>query len=1105
MKYYILPLFYIFALVNISGQNRPVFEQISSRKSNIKFNNKIVETSKENIFIYDNFYAGAGVGLGDINNDGLLDIYFCGNLVNDKLYLNKGNFVFEDITKNSGIALIDQGWSSSVSMIDINQDGLLDIFVTKELYDDNPEWRRNKLYINQGNNKFIEVAQKVGLGDTLRTRGAAFLDYDKDNDLDVFLLHQPPNPGTYSKYEEMGKNGSLLVDEYAPRLYENREGIFYDVSVQAKILDPGFANAVSVADLNKDGYPDMIVANDFEAPDKYYMNNGDGTFKNIANSSFEHTSYYSMGIDVADINNDLLLDAFIVDMVAADNFRLKSNMSGMNPDKFWKIVSKGWHYQYMYNVLQLNNGNNTFSDVAKLAGISSTDWSWSPLIADFDNDGLKDIFVSNGLLRDIRNTDADKNIKLFTNQKIQSYLTTHENIENVDIWDIVNHKELAELYPSNKLQNKLFKNNGDYQFDDVSVNWGLDEKSFSNGSAYGDLDNDGDLDLIVNNINDEAFVFKNNSTNNYLRILLKDIKNQPVLGTKVTITYGENQKQFIETSSARGMYSTSEPMVHFGLKDIKKVNTVLIEWPNGTQTNLENVASNQLIESYMNDGVAKQNKKMMGISPMLKDISADSLISFRHKENEFDDYVLQVLLPHKLSQFGPALAVGDVNNDGLEDVYIGGAYGFSSVLYVQSKNGGFLKSSEKLWDKENQYEDVDALFVDINGDGFQDLYVVSGGNEFRMDDPHYIDRIYMNDGNGNFRKGAIPNASTVSGSIVTAADYDNDGDIDLFVGGRHLPQYYPSPTSSMLLKNENGLLVNVTDIIAPELKNIGMITDATWADYDNDGDKDLIVVGEWMPIVIFNNQDGKLLKVTNNELNNATGWWFSIEQGDFDNDGDIDFIAGNLGLNYKYKTSPENPFDIYYNDFDKNGNLDIVLGYYEQDKHFPLRGFSCSSQQVPKLKEEFKKYDVFATLEIDEVYGEENLQNSLHYAVNTFGSTYIENKGDGSFELTELPVQAQFSNINDILVKDFNKDGNLDVLTVGNLFVSEIETPRNDAGIGLIMLGDGKGNFSSLDHFDSGFFARGDAKKVKTLNYGAQKLVLVAKNDGWLQIFKMDE
>lgn len=1104
MKIYILQVIFFLIISNLYCQNSPLFEKISSNKSNITFNNEIVETKDENIFIYDNFYAGAGVGLGDFNNDDLLDIYFCGNLVEDKLYINKGNFEFEDITKQSGIQDINEGWSSSVSIVDINNDGLEDIFVTKELYDDKPEWKRDKLYINQGNNKFIEKAEELGLGDTLRTRAVAFLDFDKDMDLDVFLLHQPPNPGIYSKFRPLSDDGRLLDDKYAPRLYENRAGKFHDVSKKANILNPGFSNAVSVADLNQDGYPDIVVANDFEAPDMLYINQKDGTFKNIANTALSHTSYYSMGIDIADVNNDTYLDIFTVDMAAEDNFRLKANMSGMNPKKFWKIVEKGWNYQYMFNALQLNNGNNTFSDVVQLAGVSSTDWSWSSLIADFDNDGFKDIFVANGLLRDIRNTDADKNVKLFIHKKIQKYLKENSNLDNINIWDVLDHNELAAIYPSSKLQNKFFKNKNGYQFDDVSMEWGAKDKSFSNGSAYGDLDNDGDLDLVVNNINDEAFIYRNNSNKNYLRVELKSKENLPVFGSKIMIEY-DGISQIIEVTNVRGMYSTSEQVAHFGLAKFENVDQITITWPNQEQTVLENIKANQEITIFMEDGAMPKKERNVD-SALFSDITSNNIITYMHIENDFDDYEYQILLPHKMSQFGPALAVADVNNDGLEDVFVGASVGNVGKLFIQNTEGNFKLNNNVGFEQDIAKEDLDAVFFDIDSDGDQDLYVVSGGNKYAERDNNYKDRLYLNNGNGDFSNASdLLDSFSISGSRVIPADFDNDGDVDLFVGGRLTPHQYPLPTDSKLLENKDGKMVDVSRSKASGLKQIGMVTDAVWSDYDGDEDLDLIVVGEWMNITVFQNIDGVLSKISIPDFSETSGWWFSIRGGDFDNDGDMDFIAGNLGLNYKYKTSKESPFDVYYKDFDNNGIRDIVLGYYNYGKHYPVRGFSCSSQQIPNLKREIKKYDVFASMGIEDVYGQQNLDEALHYETQTFASVFIENKGNGKFALKDLPIEAQFSNINDIIIEDIDGDDNLDVLFVGNLFVSEIETTRNDAGKGLILLGDGKNNFKPLTNVESGFFARGDAKKVRRLKDRNHNLVLVANNNNALQVFRYND
>tara|TARA_R100001039_G_C1850106_1_gene110244 strand:+ start:334 stop:3672 length:3339 start_codon:yes stop_codon:yes gene_type:complete len=1106
-------LLYFCSLLVLCCENAPeetkatpkLFTLLSSNDTGIDFNNIIKDDKDKNIFAYANFYGGAGVGVGDFNNDGLQDIFFAGNMVPDKLYLNKGNLVFEDVTLKAGIKNFD-GWSTGVTIADINNDGHLDIYVSRELYDENPEWRRNLVYINNGDGTFTEKAEELSIANTERTRHATFLDFDKDGLLDLFLLTQPPNPGSLSQYHSAD---NLLIPEYALKLYKNNGSTFKDVSKTAGIDRTGFPNAVSASDINNDGWPDLYVANDFYAPDFLFLNNQDGTFTSIEKNALKQTSYYSMGVDVADINNDQNLDVFVLDMVSEDNFRLKSNMSGMNIGAFWKVVEDGGGYQYMYNTLQLNNGNETFSNIAQFTGMSATDWSWSNLIADFDNDGLKDTYVTNGLLRDIRNTDADKNVAHYINTTRAQWLQNNPNTQNIkSIWDIVDLEKAVSMVPSQPLKNYAYQNLGDLEFKNTSTEWGLDNESFSNGSAYADLDNDGDLDLVVNNINSEAFIYRNNSeakpNSNYLRIQLVDKNNRPTFGTRVNM-YTQNGVQTLETTNVRGIYSTSEPTLHFGLKNLTQVDSLTVVWPNGKSTVKRDISANQLLEISSDESEILDVKNEGTDKTLFADMTDVFPAKFKHQENQFDDFEKQILLPHKLSQFGPALTAGDINDDGLDDFYIGGAANQAPTLFIQQKDGNFEESQVVFWQKEAGYEDVDALFVDINNDGLKDLYVVSGGNEYPNNDFHYTDRIYLNQGNATFKKGAILNASRISGSVVKSADYDGDGDMDLFVGGRHTPQQYPNPSSSMLLVNDNGQLVNQTESLSPQLLQIGMITDAIWSDYDNDQDLDLMIVGEWMPITIFENNNGNLSKVENENFTSSYGWWFSIEQGDFDNDGDMDYIAGNLGLNYKYKTSSDKPFDVYYNDFDANGNADIVLGYYNKEKHYPLRGFSCSSEQIPALKKKIVKYDAFAAMELKDVYGDEKLKNSLHYSADTFASVYIENLGNGQFKITDLPNVAQLSNLNDMLVRDFNGDGALDVLAVGNLYVSEIETPRNDAGTGLLLLGDGTGSFSAKRGPEIGFFADRDAKKLVTLSNVQNDYFLVGNNDDVLQIFELQK
>lgn len=1106
-------LLYFCSLLVLCCENTPketkatpkLFTLLSSNDTGIDFNNIIKDDKDKNIFAYANFYGGAGVGVGDFNNDGLQDIFFAGNMVPDKLYLNKGNLVFEDVTLKASIKNFD-GWSTGVTIADINNDGHLDIYVSRELYDENPEWRRNLVYINNGDGTFTEKAKELSIANTERTRHATFLDFDKDGLLDLFLLTQPPNPGSLSQYHSAD---NLLIPEYALKLYKNNGSAFKDVSKTAGIDRTGFPNAVSASDINNDGWPDLYVANDFYAPDFLFLNNQDGTFTSIEKNALKQTSYYSMGVDVADINNDQNLDIFVLDMVSEDNFRLKSNMSGMNIGAFWKVVEDGGGYQYMYNTLQLNNGNETFSNIAQFTGMSATDWSWSNLIADFDNDGLKDTYVTNGLLRDIRNTDADKNVAHYINTTRAQWLQNNPNAQNVkSIWDIVDLEKAVSMVPSQPLKNYAYQNLGDLEFKNTSDEWGLDNESFSNGSAYADLDNDGDLDLVINNINSEAFIYRNNSeakpNSNYLRIQLVDKNNRPTFGTRVNI-YTQNGVQTLETTNVRGIYSTSEPTLHFGLKNLTQVDSLTVVWPNGKSTVKRDISANQLLEISSDESEILEIKKKETEKTLFADMTDVFPAKFKHQENQFDDFEKQILLPHKLSQFGPALTAGDINDDGLDDFYIGGAANQAPTLFIQQKDGNFEESQVVFWQKEAGYEDVDALFVDINNDGLKDLYVVSGGNEYPKNDFHYTDRIYLNQGNATFKKGAILNANRISGSVVKSADYDGDGDMDLFVGGRHTPQQYPNPSSSMLLVNDNGQLVNQTESLSPQLLQIGMITDAIWSDYDNDQDLDLMIVGEWMPITIFENNNGNLSKVENKNFTSSYGWWFSIEQGDFDNDGDMDFVAGNLGLNYKYKTSSDKPFDVYYNDFDANGNADIVLGYYNKEKHYPLRGFSCSSEQIPDLKKKIVKYDAFASMELKDVYGEEKLKNSLHYSADTFASVYIENLGNGQFKITDLPNVAQLSNLNDMLVRDFNGDGALDVLAIGNLYVSEIETPRNDAGTGLLLLGDGTGSFSAIRGSEIGFLADRDAKKLVTLSNVQNDYFLVGNNDDVLQIFELQK
>ena len=1086
IKYFLI----IFFIANASSQDK-LFTIIEPDESGIHFSNDLIDTKENNVFLYANFYGGAGVGVGDFDNDGLDDLFFAGNLVDDKIYKNLGNFKFQDKTPNSGI-INDSSWSTGVTVADVNNDGLLDIYVSCELYDDQPKLRTNKLYINKGNFKFDELAAKWNVDVDRRTRHAVFFDYNKDGLLDLYLLNHPPNTGNFSPF--LGTD--MKLPEYNLQLFENKEGYFEDVTAKAGLDRSGFPNAAVIGDFNKDGWPDIYVANDFEAPDFLYYNNQDGTFEYKTESSLRHTSFYSMGVDAADINNDSHLDLMVLDMTAEDNFRLKSNMSGMNPDSFWKVVNDGGHYQYMFNTLQLNNGNETFSDIAQFTQTAATDWSWASLVADFDNDGNKDIYITNGLLRDIRNTDADKKISDLVSKTFNKYIIENPDNSNVNFWDILDLQELLDFLPSQKLKNYFYKNYGDLNFKNEIDQLGLGDPSFSHGASYADLDNDGDLDLIVSNVNEKAFIYRNNSDKNFVRLKLED--DSPTFGSKVSI-YHDNNFQFFETTNVRGIYSTSENIVHFGINNSKTVDSILIEWPDQSTQKLLKPRVNRLLKIKKKGAKADLESIKENSTKFQED---KSILKYVHQENYFNDYDKQVLLPHKLSQLGPALAKGDINGDGLEDLFIGGASGQEATVFIQNENS-FDRVENDIWTKHKALEDIDAVFFDSDNDGDLDLYVVSGGNEFMPNSSTYLDRLYINDGLGNFdfRRDLLP-SNYKSGSVVKPHDFDNDGDLDLFIGSRMKPWNYPEPASSYILINDNGNFINYDDK-SQAFKDLGLVTDAEWFDFDNDGDSDIVVVGEWMPITVIENQQGQFTK---QELNtnlgcSSTGWWYSVEVGDLNNDNLPDLIVGNLGLNYKYKASVDEPFEVFYDDFDDNGKKDIVLAYYNYGIQFPLRGFSCSSQQVPDLQDKFKKYDIFASLDVQQVYGEENLENALRLSVNTFESAALINN-KSFFDFRPLPNYAQFSSVNDIIIKDFDNDKVNDLLIVGNMYHAEIETARNDAGNGLLLKGNGDGSFNEIPTLKSGFFTPGDSKKVISLTLGNKEIILVANNDDRLQIFK---
>ncbi len=1096
-------------LPNNNEQNMKLFSLLSPEMTHLQFANLLPEINELNILTYQYFYNGGGVAIGDINNDNLPDIYFSGNLVPNRLYLNKGNFRFEDVTETAGVKG-PLGWTTGVTMADVNHDGLLDIYVCRS--GKVPERQRmNLLYINNGDLTFSEKAANFGLADPGYSTQAIFFDYDRDGDLDMYLLNHAIEIYTNVDVKSVKSRYDPFVGD---KLFRNDGHHFTDVSGDAGIYTHplGFGLGVSVGDLNNDGWPDIYVANDFIEHDYLYMNNGDGTFSDRLTEEINHTSLYSMGTDIADFNNDGWLDIISLDMAAEDNYRQKTNMSGMNTEKFYQAVKNGFHYQYMYNALQLNNGNDTFSEIGQLAGISKTDWSWSPLFADFDNDGYKDLFVTNGYRRDASNNDFITALKKrFTelSRKLQ-YGSLSEITKIKDKGPLVS---IVKEIPSVKIKNYAFQNNGDLTFSKKSEKWGLDQPGFSNGAAYADLDNDGDLDLIVNNIDAPAFVYRNNSRemnhNHYLKVKLRGPQLNPFgVGARVTIKSG-SQLQTLECYLTRGYQSAVDGMLHFGLGLKDRIDSLTIRWPDGKKQILTDLSADQTLTLDDENAITTRRESPAKQPKLFEDITSASGVAYRHQENEYNDFEKETLLPHKTSRFGPGISVGDANGDGLEDFFVGAAKGFSGSLYLQTTHQTFRTTASQPWKMDRESEDIGAVFFDADNDGDSDLYIVSGGNEFVPDSPELQDRLYLNDGQANFTKSlnALPVMLT-SGSCVVPGDFDKDGDTDLFVGGRLIPGKYPFPPRSYLLQNDGGKFADVTQKLAPDLLKPGLVTAAVWTDFNSDGQLDLIVVGEWMDVLLMRNEGGQFINNTSLAgLNQTTGWWFSITAEDVDRDGDMDVVAGNLGLNYKYKASVEEPFSVYCRDFDQNGTLDIVLGYYNGSEIYPLRGRQCSSEQMPFIKEKFPTYEKFALASLTDVYGMENLNTSLHYDALTFATTYFENLGNGKFKSIPLPNLAQLSSVNGILIDDFDNDGHSDLVIAGNLYESEVETPRNDAGMGLFLKGDDDGRFKAVGVYQGGFFAKGDVKAIRLIRLGKKekRAVLVAKNDDYLQLIRVIE
>jgi len=1079
-------------------QQQTLFTEVDSDHTGIEFANNLAFDQKFNIYTYRNFYNGGGVALGDINNDGLIDIYFTSNQAQNKLYLNKGDFTFEDITEKAGVAGT-KAWSTGVSMADVNGDGWLDIYVCNsgDVKGDNKE---NELFINNGDLSFSERAKEYGVADRGFTTHAAFIDYDKDNDLDLYILNNSYQAiGSFNlRKNERPKRDSLGGD----KLLRNDQGHFTDVSEAAGIYGSviGFGLGVTVGDINKDGWSDIYISNDFFERDYLYLNNGNGTFRETLTDEMKSISGASMGADLADINNDTYPDIFVTEMLPANNARIKTVTTFENWDRYQYNLSNGYYHQFTRNMLQLNNGNNTFSEIGRLCGVEATDWSWGALMFDMDNDGLKDIFVANGIYQDL------------TNQDYLQYVSNEEVVRSIISENNVDYKKLVELIPSTPVPNFAFHNEGNLSFKNSAHEWGLGKPGFSNGSAYGDIDNDGDLDLVINNVNSKASIIRNEtnvlkSEHRFLKFVLEGLGgNTSAWGTSITINHND-QLFYIEQMPNRGFESSMDPRPNVGLGKIDTVDQIVVRWPDGKETRLTQVPTNQILKLKQSEGKDPEPSIVAKANPIFE--TTTSLpINYSHVESQFVDFDRDKLVFHMLSTEGPRITKGDVNGDGKDDFYIGGAKDIAGALFIQTGNGSFQLKEQPVFVNDKASEDTQSVFFDADNDGDPDLYVCSGSNEFSTSSIALADRLYINDGKGNFTKSQqiLPTFNFESTSTVKPYDFDQDGDLDLFVGVRSHPFLYGLPMNGYILSNDGkGIFTNVTDSVAPGLLGVGMITDAVWADVNGDTFTDLLVVGEYMPVKVFIQQAGKLVDKTDVcKLEKSNGWWNTIKAADLDRDGDLDFVVGNHGLNSRFKASFDKPVSMYINDFDKNGTVEQIVCTFNGDKSYPLTLRHDLTVQIPSLKKKFLKYESFKDQTITDIFTPQEMEKAMKLEVYELSSSILINDGQGGLSLKPLPIEAQFSMTYAIAVEDFDHDGNLDLVLGGNLYSVKPEVGRYDASYGTFLKGDGKGNFVSVPSGKSGLFLDGEVRDLTTIEVGGQKYLLAARNKDTMVSLKVN-
>jgi len=1056
----------------------PLFTLLPATHTQIDFANNLTEGLNTNVLMYEYFYNGGGVAVGDLNGDGLDDIYFTANMTWNKLYLNKGDMVFEDITEFAGVAGREGPWKTGVTMGDVNGDGLLDIYVC---YSGNlaPENRKNQLFINQGPDengipRFKEEAEAYGIASTATSTQATFFDYDNDGDLDLFLLNH--NPKSLPILDEATTAEIMKsADPAGPQLFRNDNGIFSEVTSTAGIVSSALSYGLGagVSDVNGDGWMDIYVCNDYTAPDYLYINNGDGTFTDVIHDAMGHTSHFSMGNDIADINNDGFLDIYTLDMLPEDNRRQKLLMSPDNYEKFDFQVRMNFHHQYMRNMLHMNNGNGTFTEVGQMAGVSNTDWSWAALFADFDNDGWKDLYVTNGFPRDYTNLDFMKYMSDFLQHNEGS-------IRRQNILDLI-HKT-----PTTNVVNYIYKNNGQSFTNTISA-WGLGQTSNSNGAVYADLDNDGDLDLIVNNIDLPAFIYRNEATaqsdNRYLKFKLEgEGRNTAGIGAKITL-YTEGKIQMVEQMPTRGYQSSVSPVLHVGLGHFGRVDSLNIQWLGGKQEWLKNVQANQLLT------LKEENASPISVSsPKIPTLftATTSPIDNPLPVNTINDFKRQPLLVNPLSFAGPTMTTADVNGDGMEDIYVGNPAGSAGQLFIQRSNGAFTTANIPDFERDKGSEDTGAVFFDANGDGYLDLYVASGGyGNFLPEDPRLQDRLYINDGRGNFQKAPdrLPIMLT-SSATVAVDDINGDGHADLFVGSRVIPGRYPEiPASYILINDGKGTFSDQTASLAPDLRHIGLVTDVAWVDLNEDGKNELVVVGEWIPISVWNNENGQLSNVTDQYFDRPyTGWWNTLLVEDLNSDGKPDLLVGNQGLNNQARASVEAPAEMFYKDFDGNGSMDPILTFYIQGKSYPYVTRDELLDQIAMMRTRFNNYESYADAGINDIFSTKELENVGRMEANHLSTAYFEMGADGKFREKPLPLEVQSSPVFAIAAVDVDGDGHKDLILAGNIEKARLRFGKYDANYGILLKGDGQGNFSYVPQWQSGLRLKGDVRSILPLS-----------------------